>query len=94
MPKSIDKQAERLINLMQVHSAKEVNNNAIQSIHRIGVITEVLTDNNYKVKIDEQEYIIEARQGLTLTVKDVVYILLCNGDINRKIIDFKKPKNW
>lgn len=94
MDLNLNEGADILINAMKTHSKNEVNNNAIQSIHRLGYIKEILTNNQYTVWIDEHEYIIEARQGLTLSVNDVVIIMLFNGDINFSWIIDKKPKSW
>jgi hypothetical protein len=91
---NIDESAEILINAMKTHSQNEVNNNAIQSIHRLGYIKAILTNNQYTVCIDEHDYTIEARQGLILSVNDVIIIMLFNGDINFPWIIDKKPNNW
>ena len=90
----INESADILINAMKTHSKNEVNNNAIQSFNRLGYIKAILTNNQYTVCIDEHDYTIEARQGLTLSVNDVVIIMLFNGDINFPWIIDKKPKNW
>ena len=91
---SINQDAERLINLMKNHATNEVNNNAIQSIHREGYVTESLGSNLYKVCINKEIFTIEAREGLTLNVNDIVCILLYNGNSSYMMIDFKKPKSW
>ena len=91
---SINDDAERLIKLMKNHANNEVNNNAIQSIHREGYITENLGNNLYKECINKEIFTIEAREGLTLNVNDVVCILLYNGNASYMMIDFKKPKSW
>jgi len=91
---NLNEGAEILINAMQTHSKNEVNRNSIQSMNRQGYIKTVLGNDLYTVVIDEEEYTIEARQGLTLSVKDLVVIMLYNGDISRPWIIDKKPKNW
>lgn len=86
--------AKRLKSLIQKHSDEAVINNSIQSIHRQGYITQILSNNIYTVMIDKQEYDIEAREGLNLIINDTVIIMLFNGDINRPWIIDKKPKTW
>lgn len=91
---NLNKGADILINAMQTHSKKEVNKNAIKSIHRQGYIKTVLGNNLYTVVIDEEDYTIEARDGLNLLANDIVIIMLYNGDISKPWIIDKKPKNW
>jgi hypothetical protein len=94
MDLNLNKGADILINAMQIHSKNEVDRNAIKSMHRQGYIKTVLGNNLYTVVIDEEDYTIEARDGLNLSVNDIVIIMLYNGDISRSWIIDKKPKRW
>jgi hypothetical protein len=84
--------ANRLVKLIKKHSKDLIDDNIID-IHRQGYIKAVLSNNLYTVNINNQDYNLEARNGLTLSVNDVVLIMLFNGDINRAWIIDKKPKN-
>jgi|GEM_PF-6829519 len=90
----LEKSANILINAMKKHSNNEVKNNAIKEIHKIGYIKQILDNNLYLVVIDEEEFKMGTREGLTLSINDTVIIMLFNGDINRAWIIDKKTWNY
>jgi membrane protein implicated in regulation of membrane protease activity len=96
MSNSIVQQSDKLVRLTRMLASNEVNNNSIQKVNQTGTITSIIDANNnlYEVKIDGETFQIYARENLTLSVGNIVIISLYNGDINKRIIDFKKPKNW
>lgn len=58
----------------------------------IGKITDYnATDNVYTVLHNDSSLTLKARAGLTLTVGDVVYIRVVQGNFSEKFIDCKKP---
>ena len=56
-----------------------------------GKIVEVIGDGRYKIIINGEEDIVNARNGLDLSVNDVVLILVPNGNTSFKFIDLKRP---
>lgn len=91
---AIGKQVDDFLDIVKNGSQKEVKNNAIQKTHMEGYIKQVLGNDVYIVAINKVEYTISAREGMTLAIGDVVYVLLYNGNFSKKIIDFKKPSTW
>ena len=55
-----------------------------------GIIKEVQLDNKYLVTLDGEDYIIKARDGLTLALNDIVYVCVINNNFNRKYIIDKR----
>lgn len=96
MADSMAQKSDKLIKLMKINASNEVNNNSIQKVNQTGIITSIIdaSSNLYEVKIDGEIFQIYARENLTLSVGNIVIISLYNGDINKRVIDFKKPKNW
>lgn len=48
-------------------------------------------DGTYNVLINEEIFTVKARAGLTLSVNDIVYIMIPNGNESFKFIDMKRP---
>ena len=55
------------------------------------VIERICSTKNYKVKINGEEYVIPAREGLDLEPNDVVLICIANNNYSHKFIDLKRP---
>lgn len=95
MDLDLNKEADMLIKVMQTHSEKEVKNKAILNMNKLGYVKENLGNNLYIVVIDDEEYKMGARTGLLLNEKDIVIVMLFNGDLNRPwIIDKKTWSCW
>ena len=84
--------ADKLNDLMQTHSSKEIKENTIDRIHQIGVITAIIdaSTNLYEAKINGDVFQLYANSYLTLGVKDIVVVTSFNGDINKRWISDKK----
>lgn len=44
----------------------------------------------YTVEIDQENYTMKARTGLTLNIGDIIQVMIKNGDWSRKFIDDKR----
>lgn len=56
--------------------------------HQYGVIKTVNTDNTYVVTINNVDFTLKARQGITPIIGNSVAVLIPNGNTNKKIIDY------
>ena len=64
----------------------------VMNTHTEGVVKTVLGNNKYSVQLTNGEtYDLYARQGLTLSVGNIVLVAQVNGDINKRFIDCIRP---
>lgn len=88
---------EKLIKAIEIIVEEKIRKKSKFNYYIEGKIVDVKdTDGVCTVKINGENSDIKYRDGLSLSVGDVVLVLVVNGDYSRKFIDLKRPywKEW
>ena len=88
--------ADELVELIENIVNRILDKKSISTINKQGIIKSLPnSDNEYIITIDGDDYQnIPAKNGQTYSINDVVVLSLYNGNSQKMIIDYKKPKKW
>ncbi|HBA03558.1 MAG TPA: hypothetical protein DCW51_06155 [Clostridium sp.] len=88
--------ADKLVELIEGVITRMLPNMAISTINKLGIIKSLPnSDNEYTITINGEDYQnIPAKNGQTYSINDVVVLSMYNGNTQKMIIDYKKPKRW
>lgn len=89
MGKNIIKLQEELLKSIDLLIQERISNLGI-SYYLEGVIQSANLDSTYSTRINGEDFDIKTREGIALSVGDIVMICVPNGNFNNKFIDMKR----